>query len=128
MLYSGSKNPASSFPINKCELMKYIGICLITSVVQMSNVRMYWHSVVGVDLVKNCMSQKQFEKIRSVIHFNDNSMNSNDKLHKLRPVIDILSANFAAVPKEEMLSVDEQMCSTKARHHLKQYMPLKPNK
>jgi hypothetical protein len=29
---------------------------------------------------------------------------------------------------EECLSVDEQMCPTKARHFLKQYMPNKPHK
>lgn len=32
------------------------------------------------------------------------------------------------VPPEESLSVDEQMCATKARHFLKQYMPEKPHK
>ena len=88
----------------------------------MSNVRMYWHDVVEVDLVKNYNSKN----IPSITHFNDNSIKG--KLLKLHPVIDILSANFAAVPKEEMLSLDEQMCSTKARNHLKQYMSPKLNK
>lgn len=34
----------------------------------------------------------------------------------------------ASIPLEQKLSVDEQLCATKARHHLKQYMPAKPHK
>lgn len=80
------------------------------------------------------MSLNQFEKIRQFLHFNDNSKQSlqnqpgHDKLFKIRPVIDTLLKQFLSVPLEENLSVDEQMCSSKARHHLLQYMPDKPHK
>nr|XP_023016760.1 piggyBac transposable element-derived protein 1-like [Leptinotarsa decemlineata] len=50
------------------------------------------------------------------------------RLHKLRPIIKALSLKFQRVPLEKSLSVDEQLCATKARHHLKQYMPAKPHK
>lgn len=126
--YSHSKNPDSNFTLSKIELLRYLGILTISSVVHVPNVRLYWNSVIGLDLIKNSMSQKRFEKIRSCLHFNDNSLNTGDKLIKLRPVIESLSKTFLSVPMEEMLAVDEQICATKTRHHLKQYLPLKPHK
>ncbi|XKL68979.1 hypothetical protein PGB90_006748 [Kerria lacca] len=80
------------------------------------------------------MSINEFEKIRQFLHFNDNTKQKKngepgfDKLFKLRPVIDILRKQFQSLPKEENLAVDEQMCPTKARHRLRQYMPNKPKK
>lgn len=127
--FSASKNPAKPLDLTKYDIMKYLGICILSSIVSIPNFRMYWNQQVGLDVVCNTMSQKRFEHIRSNLHFNDNSChNGTDKLFKLRPVIDSLSSNFIKVPMEEMLSVDEQICATKARHHLKQYLPLKPHK
>ena len=51
-----------------------------------------------------------------------------DKLFKIRPVMDSLLKTFQSIPMEENVSIDEQMCATKIRHHLKQYMSDKPNK
>lgn len=80
------------------------------------------------------MPLNQFERLRSFLHFNDNQKQiligepGFDKLHKIRPVIDSLQKSFLSVPMEESLGVDEQICSTKVRHHLKQCMPNKPHK
>ena len=52
-----------------------------------------------------------------------------DKLYKVRPMLDILSAAFrAAHEPSQQLSVDEAMVRFKGRSSLKQYMPLKPIK
>lgn len=58
----------------------------------------------------------------------DPSKEARDRLFKTRPVFEALKRRFLSVPMEECLSLDEQMCSTKARHFLKQYMPNKPHK
>jgi len=51
-----------------------------------------------------------------------------DKLFKIRPVIETLRKRFLTVPLEDNLSVNEQLCSTKARSALKVYLPKKPHK
>ena len=51
-----------------------------------------------------------------------------DKLYKLQPVLDALNSKFQSVPLQKYLSIDEQLCATKPRHHLKQYLPAKPHK
>ena len=53
---------------------------------------------------------------------------NNDRLHKIRPVISNLILQFKKLPYAERLSLDEQMCATKAKNYLKQFMPAKPHK
>lgn len=80
------------------------------------------------------MSVNQFEQIRQFIHFNNNNnmlskgYMGHDRLYKIRPVMETLKKRFASIPLEEALSIDEQFCSTKARHFLNQYLPMKPHK
>lgn len=80
------------------------------------------------------MTINRFEKIRQFLHFNENSTTlpptdpNADKLFKLRPFIEVIRQRFLSVPMEEHLSLDEQMCAIKTRHHVRQYMPLKPKK
>ncbi|KAJ8926143.1 hypothetical protein NQ314_021516 [Rhamnusium bicolor] len=35
---------------------------------------------------------------------------------------------MSSIPLEHCLSIDEQICSTKARHYMRQYLPKKPHK
>jgi hypothetical protein len=73
--------------------------------------------------LKNCISS---------LHFNDNAQTPNDqssdhdKLYKIGPILDYLNQRCLSVPMSERLSIDEQMCATKARHHMKMYMKDKP--
>ncbi|XP_049958262.1 uncharacterized protein LOC126474830 [Schistocerca serialis cubense] len=133
--YSISKDPSKALDITDDDLHKFLGICILTPVCKYSNIRHYWDKTVGVDMIKKALSLNMFEKNRGNLHFNDNSkqvLNKEagryDKLYKLRQVLDEVGKKFLSVPMEECLSIDEQMCATRARHRLKQYMPQKPHK
>lgn len=134
ILYSSQIDPTHPFKINKTEISQYIGICVLTSVVHISNTRKYWSPVIGNKLIQETMTVNQFEKTRKFIHFNDNSKMlamghaEHDRLFKIRPLIRSLLEKFQSVPYEACLSLDEQLCSTKARSYLKQYLPDKPHK
>jgi len=118
----------------KKDIQKYLGICVFTSVVHMSSIRDYWSQELRFDPIADTMSLNNFEKIRRYLHFNDNSTMlpkdhaDNDRLHKIRPVIDHLNNKYQSIPFSRDLCVDEQLCATKARMYLKQYMPMKPHK
>jgi len=120
--------------ITKKDFQKYLGICIYTSVVHMSSIRDYWSQELRFEPIADTMSLNNFEKIRRYIHFNDNAKMlpidhvDNDRLHKIRPVIDHLNSKFQSIPFSRDLCVDEQLCATKARMYLKQYMPMKPHK
>lgn len=116
------------------DIRQYIGVILYMSLVNMPNTRSYWSQQLEFGPIKSVMSVNEFEKIRQFIHFNDNhefvarGQVGHDKLHKIRPVLDHLNMKFSTIPLEQHLSLDEQMCSTKIRSHIKQYMPMKPHK
>ncbi|CAI6371787.1 unnamed protein product [Macrosiphum euphorbiae] len=118
----------------KKDIQKYLGICIFTSVVHMSSVRDYWSQGLRFEPIAETMSLNNFEKIRRYLHFNDNSTMlpkdhpDNDRLHKIRPVVDHLNNKYQRIPFSRDLCVDEQQCATKARMYLKQYMPMKPHK
>ena len=108
------------------ELYKLLGICIMSSVHRVNNTRRYWSYATGNVVIQKCMTQKLFEKIKSIIHFNNNDNmlprdnESFDKLFKIRPFVELLLSKFKSVPKEKLLSVDEQMCSTKAKNSIRQ--------
>ncbi|CAK1589631.1 unnamed protein product [Parnassius mnemosyne] len=98
------------------------------------NIRMYWAPELGIPLIMETMSLNHFKKICQFLHFNDNTAQSpsgtpgHDRLHKIRPVLETLKKKCLSIPKREALSVDEQMCATKASNILRQYLPNKPHK
>ena len=132
-LYSVQISPDKPTNVTPSDVMKFLGICILGSV-GLRNVRYYWNPVLGVPLIQETMTVNYFETIRRCIHFNDNNnciprgQPGHDKLYKLRPIVNHLQEKFMSIPMEEFISVDEQMCPTKTRHHLKQYMPDKPHK
>ncbi|XP_054259612.1 piggyBac transposable element-derived protein 2-like [Macrosteles quadrilineatus] len=80
------------------------------------------------------MGVNKSEFIRSILHFSDNhkaiprGQPGHDRLYKLRPVVEELRSKFKSVALEQKLCVDEQMCATKAKNYLRQYLPKKPHK
>ena len=52
----------------------------------------------------------------------------NDKLYKIRPIIDTLKSHFQLSVPTENLCIDEQMVPFRGRSRLKQYNPQKPKK
>lgn len=133
-LYSTQKNSNKPINVTENELKRYIGICIYASVLHVPKVRDYWSIELGFSQIYKCMSRTRFEAIRSCLHFNDNSKLlpvtdiNHDRLHKLRPLVDYLNNKFKSVPYRQDLSLDEQLCATKAHSYLKQYLPAKPHK
>lgn len=133
-LYSVEINPSKPLTLSKTEFKRFIGIIIMMSIVHVPNSRSYWSDNIGNCVIKDCMSINVFENIKRFLHFNDNSLalprnhENHDRLQKIRPLVDCLKQKFCSLPFEENLSLDEQLCPTKARSYLKQYLPLKPHK
>lgn len=115
-------------------MRKFIGIYVFMSVVVCPNMYYYWDNNWGVDIIANTMPRSRFLTIKQYLSFADESKRKkkgeegHDGLFRVRNFANILNANFDTIPKTARLCVDEQMCSTKARHHLRQYIPNKPHK
>lgn len=132
--YCSQKWPEKQLHLSKTELDQFIGICSLMSVIQMTGTRRYWAPITGNALIKETMPVNKFEQIKQQLHFNDNENMSSkddpnhDRIYKIRPLTDALIKRFQSVPLEKSLSVDEQLCSTKCKSIIKQYMPIKPHK
>lgn len=133
--YAQQKNPNESFILTPDYIKKYLGVLIFHSIVHVNNIRDYWSPFVGTDAIRECISVNKFEKIRSMLHFNDNNSlitdtkhPKYDRLYKLRPVLDHFNNKFGSVSYDEDLSIDENICATKAKNSYRQYNPQKPHK
>ncbi|KAM3626100.1 uncharacterized protein V6R79_022451 [Siganus canaliculatus] len=130
-LYCMQKNPYSALKLDRNELEQFIGTLVYMSIVHLPRPRMYWSSECRVAQVSDVMSRDRWEEIKKFIHFNDNSnaaVNSDDKLFKIRPIIESLLPKCQGLPQDQMLSVGEHMVPFKGRSTLKQYFSKKPYK
>ena len=77
------------------------------------------------------MSRDRFKLILKFLHFNDNSTYDpndpdRDRLHKVRPFLDLIRNRFQRVYKPgKNLSVDESLILFKGRIHFRQYIKTK---
>jgi hypothetical protein len=133
-LYSTHVVPSKPITLSKTELQRFLRILIMMSVDHVPNSRSYWSDNLGNIPIKNCMSMNNFERIKRFLHFNNNNLDlppnheDRDRLFKIHPIVELLKAKFSSVPFDEFLALDEQLCPTKARSYMKQYLPLKPHK
>ncbi|XP_054270077.1 piggyBac transposable element-derived protein 3-like [Macrosteles quadrilineatus] len=133
-LYSVQKDPNKPLNMSKNELEQFLGICVGMSIYRLPRSRMFWAKNTNVEKVSSVMSRNRWEEIKRNIHCNDNANilpvghPDRDKLFKVRPLIDHFQAKFQALPKPQMLCVDEQIVPFKGKSGLKQYNPKKPYK
>ena len=77
------------------------------------------------------MSWNQFSELRRYLHFVDNNSehDKEDKLFKIRPIIEAVRNQCIKIKPEEFQSVDEQIIPSKTRFtKIRQYNPKKPKK
>lgn len=122
---------AINFEITEEEMYKFIGVLLLSGYVKVPNRRMYWE--VQEDafniMVSNAISRNRFNAIMQYFHLNDNTtIDLNDKLYKVRPLIDHLNNKFQLYGRSlcTAFSIDEAMEPYYGRHHLKQFIRGKP--
>lgn len=127
------ENINSTFKTSAVEIRHYIGIMMYMSLYRYPNLDTYWGKN-AFGAIQKCMPFKRFLAIKKYLSFQDESQRKRkgeagyDPLFRIRTLANKLNERFDFVPKTARLCVDEQMCSTKTKHHLRQYMPNKPHK
>ncbi|KAK3093822.1 hypothetical protein FSP39_020617 [Pinctada imbricata] len=118
------------------ELRAFYGLLFLMEVMSYDRDEMYWsnnakHWLVGSKFGE-IMTRDRFIQIRRYLHFSDDneaSNHRNDKLFKVRRILDSLRNSFQSeyAPHKD-ISVDEAMIPFKGRLGMKQYMKDKPVK
>lgn len=115
----------------------FVALNVLFGIKSLPETRLYWSKdkFLGVPTVQKIMPRNRFEKIRQYLHLNnrENMLRredpAHDKLFKVRPLLDALSATFREeYQPSKFVSIDEGMVKYKGRLGFKQYMPMKPVK
>uniref|UniRef100_A0A1B6LFF4 PiggyBac transposable element-derived protein domain-containing protein n=1 Tax=Graphocephala atropunctata TaxID=36148 RepID=A0A1B6LFF4_9HEMI len=113
------------------ELKTFIGILFHMGTVRLNRINDYWKTgrFFNFPVVREQMSRDRFLLILRCIHFADNSKASNDRLMKVRLLVDYFNAKMDAVyyPCRE-LSLDEGMILWRGRLFFRQYIKGKRHK
>lgn len=101
-------------------MFKLFGIIIEMGLVQMPKPKYYWSSsqLYGSQIIRNTMLRERFELLLKFWHFSDNNnKNSNqDRLFKLKPLLDLLKQRFSSVYMPgSMISIDESMIPWQGR-------------
>lgn len=128
-----SQDINTKFSVTIDDIAHYIGIHIYTSIYRYPKLESYWGRN-AFEPIRNTMPLKRFEAIKKYLCFRDESERIKkgqpgyDPIFRMRNFANSLNQRFDSIPKNARLCVDEQMCSTKMKHHLRQYMPNKPHK
>lgn len=117
---------------SETEIRAYVGITLLMGVLGYPRIRMYWSKSFKIPLIANTMGRNRFFKIRNYLHVVNNLDVSDeerklDKLWKVRPIITSFHNAVLRLPREENVSIDEQMIPFSGKVSIRQYVPRKPN-
>lgn len=120
----------SSFKLDWAHLRRFIGIMILSGYHTLPALRDYWSNQpsLGVTIVKQTMPRNKFVDIKRFIHFCDNNtLDKNDKLTKIRPLFELANKKFRQFGCwAEALSIDEQMVPYFGRNSCKMYIRNKP--
>ena len=116
-------------PTNKNEIRQFLGIVLYMGLVQYPKISDYWSTnpFYRNSFIPTIMSRNRFQTLLKFIHFS--SKESEDRLRKIRPLIDRLNENFMKVYEPgRVLTIDESLIPFKGRLQFKQYMKNKSHR
>nr|CAI5862745.1 unnamed protein product [Callosobruchus analis] len=123
-LYAHQKNN-HAFSLTTDDLKQFLGILFFTGYHRLPRERSYWSldEDLHVEVVSRCMSRNRYLEIKKYLHINNNAEINNDRMYKLRPLMDMLNANFQQWGIfHKMLSVDEAMVKYYDHHSAKQFI------
>jgi hypothetical protein len=114
------------------ELKVWLGISFVMSALQYPIMRMYWDRKFRLPLIADAMTRDRYFLIRSsikVVFDNEipDETRRNDRLWKVRPLLDKILAGCMKQPRNQEICVDEMMIPFSGKCDMKQYVPDKPN-
>ncbi|CAK1599853.1 unnamed protein product [Parnassius mnemosyne] len=121
-----------SMNLDMKEFYVYLGITFVMASVNYPVIRMYWESKWRMAIIADNMSRYRFIQIRNSIKFvfdDDVSQaeRAEDKLWKIRPLIQRIQEGCRVQEKEKHMSLDEMIVPFSGACGIKQYCPGKPN-
>ena len=104
----------------KEEMERFIGVQMLMSIVKLPRYEMYCNLETRVEQVTSLFSLKCCEKLRELLQVVDNAVkekeeNKDDRLFKVKPLLDAVRANCLKIEPERIHSIDEQIIPDKTK-------------
>ncbi|KAF9405413.1 hypothetical protein HW555_013841, partial [Spodoptera exigua] len=110
-----SENEIWKLPTRLEDIKDFVAINLLMGIIDMPAYTDYWSREFRYSQIADIMPLKKFQQLRRYIHFNNNLLDDGDRYYKIRPLADMLRANFLKVPHEKKISIDEMMVPYKGK-------------
>ena len=110
------------------EIRQLFALHILIGVLKFPRLRMYWSDATRIPIIANTMSVNRFMKLRTNLHVVVEKPATDDRLWKVRPVIERVMKRCHELDVEENVCIDEQMVPFKGQLDIKQYMQNKPCK
>ncbi|XP_065680710.1 piggyBac transposable element-derived protein 3-like [Hydra vulgaris] len=113
---------------------QFMGMQMLMGILKLPSYPMYWMNEIRINTIADVMPINRYKALRRYIHVVDNSKkdeadNKNDKLFKIRPILEMVRDNCHKIEPEPVHSIDEQIIPAKTKHSgIRQYNPKKPHK
>lgn len=116
-------------PVTVPEMKVFMSLHLLMGIVWKPELDHYWSTdaATSTPAFGKAMSRRRWMSIMQFLHFCDNSAPpNNDKLRKLRPLIELFVNRFQTVyMPSQRISIDEELVAWKGRLAFRQYIPSK---
>lgn len=112
------------------EMQTFIGIIMWMGLCNFTVLENYWsNKKIYENYIKRIMSRNRFQLLLKMWHFSNNDLESEDRLQKITPLIDMVRKSFqdAYIPGE-YVCIDETLVPFRGRLKFKQYISNKPHK
>jgi len=116
-----SKTEIGWTDVSHNEMWCYIGCLLFMGVVRLNALDSFWsNDIQGQPFIRSLLKKKRFFDIHRNLHFSDNgTRDTNDKLSKIRGVVEILQFSFQANwNPSQYITIDETMVPFKVAKSL----------
>ena len=128
-MYSIQKH-GKNVETNEREIKKFVALHIMFGVVSYPRLRMYWKPSTKIKFLDDIgISRNRFETLRNNLHIVDinEAHNPEDKLWKIRPLVNYFDKRCEELTIEEQLCIDESIIPFKGQLVVKQYIKGKPN-
>jgi hypothetical protein len=112
------------------EIRKFVALHIVMGIIRFPRLRMYWTPATKIQFIDDIqLPRNRFEALRNNLHIVDvnEKRNGNDKLWKVRPIINSFEKRCEELVIEENVCIDESIIPFKGKLKIKQYMKGKPN-
>ncbi|ROT79230.1 piggyBac transposase Uribo2 [Penaeus vannamei] len=112
------------------EVRTYLGLRFLMGLQSKRQMRVFWSRdpLMSSAIFPQTMSRDRFDQLTAALHFTDSQAErqADDRLWKLRPVVDVLDRQFREVfVPNKVVSIDESLWAFKERHQALQFVPNK---